>query len=187
MNTKIYAKKIFKGFSKVKFNRWILKHKKELVTGAIFTYTDKKLGKLIKHFTQKHKIDETGFIPTHVGNIILIGEEIFVMNIMPPKNSIMPLVDFIYNADFDYQIVTFDGIDAEQYANDSLKENNKPYGYLSAVQCAFKALNWLPNRKSHCSEYFIKCLQNQGFYTDVKADDISPIQALNLLLHDKKG
>lgn len=189
MNTVTYTKEYFKGFSRVKFNRWILKHKKELACGAIFTYTDKKMGKAIKHFTQKHVIDENGFIPCHVGNIIKVGEEIYVMNIMPPKSTLQPLIDFVYNADFDYHIVTFEDndINPEQYAIDSLRYNNKPYAYLSALQCAFRGLNWLPNRKEHCSEGFINCLKNQGFFADVNADDVSPVQALNLLMHNRLG
>ena len=187
MDTITYTKEYFKGFSKVKFNRWILKHKKELATGAIFTYTDKKMGKLIKHFTKKHIIDENGFCPNHVGNIITIGAEIYVMNIIPPRNHITPLIDFLYNADFDYHLVTMAGINPEQYAIDSLKENNKPYGYLSALQCPFRVLQWLPNTRQHCSEYFVRCLQNQGFYQEVHADNVSPVQALNLLMHNRLG
>ena len=187
MDTITYTKEYFKGFSKVKFNRWILKHKKELATGAVFTYTDKKMGKLIKHFTKKHIIDEDGFCPNHVGNIIKIGEEIYVMNIIPPRNHITPLIDFLYNADFDYHLVTMAGINPEQYAIDSLKEDSKPYGYLSALQCPFRVLQWLPNTRQHCSEYFVRCLQNQGFYQEVHADNVSPVQALNLLMHNRLG
>lgn len=184
MDTISYTKKYFKGLSKAKLNRWIFKNRKELATAALFTATNKGIGKLIKHFTKKNAI-ENDFIPCHVGNIIAIGEEIWVMNIIPPKAEITLLSDYIFNSNFDYEIVTFNGINKDLYFSDSLKHNNKKYGYASALQCAFKALQWLPNRKQHCSEYFIRCLQKQGYFKDVKADNVSPVQAYNLLMYNR--
>lgn len=183
MEIKKYTKDYLKYFNKVKLNRWIFTKRNELKTGALFTYADNKLGKLIKHFTKKHAIDFS-FIPSHVGNIIIIGEDVYVMNIIPPKSTLTRLADYICNADFEYKIICFNDVDAEKYAVDTLKENNKNYGYLSAFQCAFKGLQWLPNLKQHCSEYFIRCLQNQGYFKQIKADDISPVQAYNLLVYN---
>ena len=78
------------------------------------------------------------------------------------------------------QINDFNGY---QYTVDTLKYNNRRYGYFSALQSGIKPLRWIPNRKAHCSEIFIKMLQRQGYYKEIKADDVTPVEAHNLLVY----
>lgn len=185
MNTITYINSYFKSMSDVQLEDWINKHNSELSCASLFTYTNKGICPLIKNLTKKYIHGDDDFVPSHVGNIIRIGSKIFVFNMIPPKSKTTLLIDYIKNADFDYQIVTFadNDFDGYKYTVDTLKYNNRCYGYLSALQSGIKALRWLPNRKNHCSEIFVKMLQNQNYYTDIKADDVTPMEAYNLLVY----
>ena len=182
MNTITYTKEYFKGFSKVKFNRWILKHTKELSCSALFTYTIKGISPLIRTVTKKYA--KSDFIPTHVGQICKVGEEIMVFNQTPPKGQLSLLVDYIYNVDFDYQIVcVLDDIDAFEYSKDVLHYNGEKYGYFSALQSGIKGLRWICNKKHHCSEIMGLVLQEQGYLQNVVADDLTPVDVYNLMVY----
>lgn len=181
MNTITYTKEYFKGFSKVKFNRWILKHKKELACGALFTYSTKGISPLIKKVTKKYA--KSDFCPTHIGQICKVGEEIMVFNQTPPKGKLSLLSDYIYNVDFDWQIVCIlDDINTLEYSKDVLSFNGMKYGYISALNSGIKWLRWLFNVRFHCSEIEILVLQKQGYLKDVIADNQTPVDVYNLLL-----
>lgn len=183
MNTVTYPKIYFKGFSKVKLNRWILKHRKELSCGALFTYSSEGISPLIKKVTKKYA--RSSFCPTHVGQIIQVGQEIMVFNQIPPKGELSLLSDYIFNASFDFEIVTFldNNFDGFQYSKYVLTHNGEKYGYFSAVQSGIKCLRWIYNHKRHCSEIQCLALQHQGFFKYVKADDQTPIDVYNLLVY----
>ena len=185
MNTITYDKTYFLNMSEVQLNKWIARHNTELSCASLFTYTDKGICPIIKNLTKKYAHNGDDFVPTHVGNIIRIGTQIFVFNMIPPKSKTTLLIDYIKNADFDYRIVTFadNNFNGYQYTVDTLKYNNRRYGYFSALQSGIKPLRWIPNRKAHCSEIFIKMLQRQGYYKEIKADDVTPVEAHNLLAY----
>ena len=186
MNTITYTKEYFKGFSNVKFNRWIFKHRKELACGALFTYSTKGISPLIKKVTKKYA--KSDFCPTHVGQICKVGEEIMVFNQTPPKGELSLLSDYIYNVDFDWQIVCIlDDINTFKYSKDVLSFNGMKYGYFSAFHSAFACLKWIPSVfKFHCSEIEILVLQKQGYLKDIIADKIVPVEAYNLLVFGSK-
>lgn len=185
MNTITYKKDYFSNKGKIRLNRWILQHRKELSCGALFTYTTKGLSPIIKKVEKKYSHGD--FIPTHVGQIIQVGEEVMVFNQTPPKGELTRLADYIYKADFDFEIVTFSDNDfnAEQYAQDVLRFNGRNYGYFSALQSGLKFLRFIPNIKKHCSEIQTQCLQNQGYFTNVNADDMTPMDIYNLLAYNE--
>ena len=58
-------------------------------------------------------------------------------------------------------------INTESFSLDILKRLNKPYGYLSAIQSAFKYMFW--GFKEHCSEIHLKALQDQGLFKEYDA------------------
>ena len=185
MNTITYNRTYFSNLSEAQFKNWIAQHSAELGCASLFTYTDKGICPIIKNLTKKYAMDGDDFVPSHVGNIIRVGTQIFVFNMIPPKSKTTLLYDYLKDADFDYRIVTFDNNEFNnyQYTVDTLKYNNRSYGYLSALQSGIKPLRWIPNRKAHCSEIFIKMLQNQGYYKEIKADDVTPVEAYNLLVY----
>ena len=58
---------------------------------------------------------------------------------------------------------------AQDFSKDILKLDGLSYGYFSALQCAFKGISWIPNRKLHCSEIHPLMLKNKDISTALSA------------------
>lgn len=175
-----------KSLSKLKLYRFLKDNYNSLIGGQVFTIGTTWLVPVIRQIT-KH-FAKHDYVPSHVGQIINIGNVLFVVNVVPPKVDYIELSEYIMNTDEDFRIV-FRGenftLDTARYSYEVSTLVGKDYGYFSALQSGIKGLGWIPNKKIHCSEAAVMFLQNQGYFKGIKADDVTPVEAYNLMIEGK--
>ena len=163
-------------------NHFIKQNKKRLVGSSVFTRNDSFLSKVIQQKT-KWQSKQKDFIPSHVGQIVSIGDCIYVFDMKPPRAKLTLLESFLTQTTDDYVLVLREfNLDTCPYCEYVLKHNGKTYPYLSGFQCAFRVLKYIPNIGEHCSEIGCKALQNQGLLLDMVADNTSPIMLYERLI-----
>lgn len=159
---------------------WISVYKNKLAGSAIFVRNESLLSKIISSVC-KNKCPDKTFIPSHVGSLVLVGGDVAVFDMVPPKAKITPLIDYLTSTDDDYEIVMRDfDLDVEKFSFGIVERVNKRYGYLSAIQSAFKWL-WYPLRE-HCSEIHLRELQKQRLFEGIDANEITPDGLYHLLI-----
>lgn len=99
----------------------------------------------------------------------------------PPKPTLTKFEDYLANTKDEYLLVmrNFE-LDTETFSLGILSRVNQRYGYLSAIQSAFKYL-WYPLRE-HCSEIHLKELQKQGLFKEEDANETTPEDLKEILL-----
>ena len=151
--------------------------------GALFTKNKSVLSKTICSLTAKYSKFKH-FIPSHVGSIILLDGVLYVFNMIPPKAYIQRLDDYLATTEDDFVIVARDfELDVTQFSKYLFNKIGEKYGYFSALQCGVKNISWIPNRTEHCSELHILALQQQHYFKNTIADDITPVECYEMLLN----
>lgn len=172
-----------KSLSPHKLSKWLQLNRLELATASVFTRSGGWLSPTIEFLTRRECI-EKDFIPSHIGNVILLNSKLYIFNQKPPKASIIELYDYIMETKDDFKIVIIDEhkIDISQFSYDLFCCVEEKYGYLSALQC-LKGLRWLPQKTRHCSEIATMEYQKWGYFEDIKADDTSPAKLYSLMVY----
>ena len=182
-DTIMVTKKYLRSLSRLRLSKFLSNNFDKLIGGQVFTIGDTLLTKSIQFITKKYA--KSDFIPTHVGQIIRIGSQLFIVNVIPPKVAYVELMDYILQTDEDFRIV-YRGenfkLDTPRYSYEVSNLVGQNYGYFSAIQSGIKGISWIPNRKTHCSEASIKYLQNQGYFKDVIADNETPVEVYDKMI-----
>lgn len=164
--------------------KWIKLYKMQLVGSAIFTQNNGSLiSRLISKVTQEDCTDS--FVPSHVGSLVLIGGNVYIFDMKPPKAKLTRLEDYILKTKDIFVIVmrNFE-LNTEEFSVNVCERVNQNYGYLSAIQSAFKWL-WYPLRE-HCSEIHLKELQKQGLFPGHDPNETTPEDMYHILLGGRK-
>ena len=99
----------------------------------------------------------------------------------PPRPTLTRFDEYLATTKDEYLLVMRNfGIDTEKFSLGILSRVNQRYGYLSAIQSAFKFL-WYPLRE-HCSEIHLKELQKQELFTNEDANETTPEDLKEILL-----
>lgn len=111
-----------------------------------------------------------------------------VLDITPPKATAQPLIDYINNTDEDFKILYRGNsfiLDTKKLNQQVLNLIGMKYGYLSAFCSILPFKKYIKGNGYHCSEYFIKLYQEQGYFLNYDSDDITPIEAFSLFKDGK--
>lgn len=175
----IYSNFEFKNMNTEEIENFINQNKQALAGSAIFVKGKSKISKMIS-WVCKGKSENKEFVPSHVGSLVLVGRTIYKFDMMPPCAKITSLKDYIKKSKETYIIAmrNFD-IDVEKFSIDVCSRLNRRYGYLSALQSAFKYL-YYPFRE-HCSEIHLRCLQNQGLFKEYSPNATTPDDLFRML------
>ena len=167
--------------SKDNITEFCEENKAGLIGSAVFVKNNSVMSKVIS-WVCSGKAESKDFVPSHVGSIVLAGGALYLFDMKPPRPTLTRLDEYLASTKDQYIIVmrNFD-INPEKFSLDIIKRYNKPYGYLSAVQSAFKCMFW--GFKEHCSEIHFKALQEQGFFKEYNANKTTPEDLKEILLH----
>lgn len=180
----IHYNTAFQGLKKEQIEKWLTLYKHRLIGSAVFVKGSGIIAELIQKVCSS-KAENKSFIPSHVGSLIEIGGQIYLFDMKPPRGTIRPFDEYILNSKDEFMLVMRDfELDTEKFSADICARVNKSYGYLSAIQSAFKYLWW--GYKEHCSEIHLKELQEQGLFESYDANETTPEDLLNILLNKSK-
>lgn len=180
--SKYFKKEFFKKMNRLRLYKWLKDNAQMLGGSCIATKSGINLSKLICKLSEKRSI-LNGFIPSHIGSIVVKNGMLFLFNMKPPKAEKIELSQYIMTTDEDFVLVLRDfDLDVQKFSEDILKYDGRKYAYLSALQCAFKPIEWLPNIGEHCSELHAHYLQKQGYLKGVHCDNLTPVETYELLL-----
>lgn len=175
----IYDNNFFHNKTAEEIDNWIEETKYLLVGSAIFVKGKNAISKAIS-WVCKGKSKNKEFVPSHVGSLVFVGGNVYKFDMMPPSAKLTKLRDYILKTKDEFKIVTRDfELDREKFSLDICSRVNRRYGYLSALQSAFKYL-WYPLRE-HCSEIHLKALQAQNLFTQYKANSATPDDIYRIL------
>lgn len=170
----------FSGMSREEIRQFCDLNEFQLIGSALFAKNESIVSKLVS-WVCKGKAKDEKFIPSHVGSLILCGGHIYLFDMKPPKPTLTKFEDYLATTKDEYLLVMRNfGIDTEKFSLGILSRINQRYGYLSAIQSAFKFL-WYPLRE-HCSEIHLKELQEQGLFTNENANETTPEDLKEILL-----
>ena len=128
------------------------------------------------------KAESKDFVPSHVGSLILAGGHVYLFDMKPPRPTLTRFDEYLANTKDEFMLVLRNfSVDTEKFSLNILSRLNKPYGYLSAIQSAFKYMFW--GFKEHCSEIHLKALQDQGLFKEYDANKTTPEDLKEILLH----
>ena len=165
----IHYNSAFKDMSKEQIEQYCVINEYRLIGSAVFVRNKSFMSKLISRICGG-KYKDKAFVPSHVGSLILCGGHIYLFDMKPPKTK----------DEFMLVMRNF-SIDTEQFSLGIIKRINNKYGYLSAIQSAFKYLWW--GFREHCSEIHLKELQAQGLFKEYSANQTTPEDLKNILLN----
>jgi len=186
MDTITVDGKWLKSLTQADLTKWLQIHRLDLAGGATFTIGKTLLTKPIQWATKKYLHKDDSFLPCHTGIIILCGCQLFIVDIVPPKVKITGLLDYILNTNEEFKIVMRGenfNIDVKRFSYEAFCWVDRKYGYFSAVCSALTLKKYIKGFGLHCSEGLIRLYKNQGFFEDINSDDITPIEAYNLLTY----
>lgn len=170
----------FAGMSKEQIGQFCNLNEFQLVGSALFAKNKSFVSKLVS-WVCKGKAKDEIFIPSHVGSLILCGGHVYLFDMKPPKPTLTKFEDYLANTKDEYLLVMRNfALDTEAFSLGILSRVNQRYGYLSAIQSAFKYL-WYPLRE-HCSEIHLKELQKQGLFKEEDANETTPEDLKEILL-----
>lgn len=183
-DTIMVTKKYLRSLSRPRLSKWISYNFNNLIGGATFTIGKTPIVPIIQHFTKKYS--KSNFTPAHTGSIIACGGLLYVFNMTPPKSNIVELMDYILSdTDEDFRIIyrgeNFE-LDTKAYSEYLHTKVGQKYGYLSALECISPLRKILFNFSEHCSEIHVKALQRQGYFKNIKADDICPSELYEIMI-----
>lgn len=175
----IYSNLDFKNMNADEIENFIKQNKQALAASAIFVKGKSKISKMIS-WVCKGKSKNKEFVPSHVGSLVLVGGNVYKFDMVPPCAKLTSLKDYILKSKETYIIAFRDfDCDIEKFSLDVCSRINRRYGYLSALQSAFKYL-YYPLRE-HCSEIHLKCLQLQGLFKEYSANATTPDDLFRIL------
>lgn len=152
-----------------------------LVGSAVFVKNKAFISKIIS-WVCSGKAESKDFVPSHVGSLILAGGHVYLFDMKPPRPTLTRFDEYLYKTKDEFMLVMRNFyVDTEKFSLEILSRINKPYGYLSAIQSAFKYMFW--GFKEHCSEIHLKALQAQGLFKDKDANKTTPEDLKELLLN----
>lgn len=170
----------FAGMSKEQIGQFCNLNEFRLVGSALFAKNKSFVSKLVS-WVCKGKAKDEIFVPSHVGSLILCGGHVYLFDMKPPKPTLTKFEDYLANTKDEYLLVMRNfTLDTEAFSLGILSRVNQRYGYLSAIQSAFKYL-WYPLRE-HCSEIHLKELQKQGLFKEEDANETTPEDLKEILL-----
>lgn len=175
-----------KSLSPHKLSRWLQVNRLELAGGGTFTIADTFFKKPIQWATKKYLHKGDTFCPTHTGIIILCNCQLYIVDIVPPKVQLTNLYDYITTTKDEFKIVMRGenfNLDTRRFSYEAFCWVDKKYGYFSAICSSLALKKYINGFGLHCSEGLIKLYNNQGIFTDVNSDDITPVEAFNLLVY----
>ncbi len=181
----IYNEKDFSGMSLEEIQTWVALYKESLIGSAVFTANNSFISRLVR-WVQKFRCNDNHFIPSHVGSIVEYNNNLWVVNMQPPKASMTSLTHYI-SSDFETKGEVFSiiirnfPIDKKMFCSNILEHVGEFYPYLSAVRSVFtkRESKW----RRHCSELHLRELQKQGYYMEVNSE-ITPDELWHLLKDD---
>lgn len=176
----------FKDMTKEQLTQYCGLNEYGLVGSAIFVKNKSLMSKIISKVCAG-KAQSKDFVPSHIGSLILCGGHVYLFDMKPPKPTLTRLDEYLATTKDEYMLVMRNfALDTEKFSLDILSRLNNKYGYLSAIQSAFKWL-WYPLRE-HCSEIHLKALQAQGLFKEHSANATTPEDLKEILLqHEELG
>lgn len=178
-----YNNTIFQDMTEKQIEDFCNSNQSNLVGSALFTKNKKVVSKIVS-WVCKGKAEDDEFIPSHVGSLILCGGHVYLFDMKPPKAKLTRFDEYLKNSDDEFLLVMRDfKLNIEDFSLGILSRINQHYGYLSAIQSAFKYL-WYPLRE-HCSEIHLKELQKQGLFKGYDANQTTPEELKKILLNYK--
>ena len=174
----VYNKSEFVNMAKKNLDLWVTIHKRRLIGSAVFTANNSIVSKIVSWASNLSK-KEQGFIPSHVGSIIEVENNLFVFNMQPPRASMTPLVNYLLFTDNNYELVMRDfELNEKMFSANIFYHLDEFYPYLSALRSVFTKRNtkWV----NHCSELHLRELQKQGLYKNVNPE-CTPLELYEVL------
>lgn len=176
----------FENMTKEQLEQFCILREFALVGSAVFVKNKAFISKIIS-WVCLGKAESKDFVPSHVGSLILAGGHVYLFDMKPPRPTLTRFDEYLANTKDEFILVMRNFyLDTEKFSLEILKRYNKPYGYLSAIQSAFKYLWW--GFKEHCSEIHLKALQAQGLFKEYDANKTTPEDLKEILLkYDEIG
>lgn len=172
----IYDVREFDEYTIEEIDGFIKEYKEQLVGSAIFTKSKTFISKFISWVQGIKK--RAPYIPSHVAQIIEIGDTLYLFDMKPPRASYQLLREYLINTFDNFRIVLRNyNLDKNQFCKFILEHTNKPYPYLSAIRSYFSKR---PTKRSHCSELMLKALQNQHLFKNINTE-VTPLELYELL------
>lgn len=171
----------FAGMTKAEIEQFCILNEFQLIGSALFTKNKSFISKVVS-WVCKGKAKNQKFIPSHVGSIVLAGGHVYLFDMKPPKPTLTRLDKYLATTKDEYLLVMRNfALNTETFSINIINRMNERYGYLSAIQSAFKYL-WYPLRE-HCSEIHLKELQAQGLFNAYNANKTTPEDLKEILLN----
>lgn len=177
----VHSNTAFENMTKDQLTQFCQLREFELVGSAVFVKNKAFVSKVIS-WVCSGKAESKDFVPSHVGSLILAGGHIYLFDMKPPRPTLTRFDEYLATTKDEFILVMRNFyVNTESFSLDILKRLNKPYGYLSAIQSAFKYMFW--GFKEHCSEIHLKALQDQGLFKEYDANKTTPEDLKEILLH----
>ena len=182
-----YTKKDFK---ELNIDLYVNCYFNSLQGAAIFVKNDKNVvsklvSKVCKTKYLKNNIlceDLSDFIPSHIASVYKEDNELYLLDIKPPKSTKQKLIEYLKNTKDDYVLILRrENLDLEKYNKYMRERVGLLYGLVSAVQSIFKYITFLHGM--HCSENYIYAYNQQGFYYDINANKATPLDLMYYLFN----
>lgn len=181
MTLQIHYNTAFKDMTEEQIKQFCILREFGLIGSAVFVKNKSFISKMVS-WVCSGKAETKDFVPSHVGSLILVGGHVYIFDMKPPRPTLTRFDDYLINSQDEFMLVMRNfAINTEAFSLEVLKRYNKPYGYLSAIQSAFKYMRW--GFKEHCSEIHLKALQAQGLFTKYDANETTPEDLKEILFH----
>lgn len=176
---KIYSNKDFAKMSLGDIRDFVVKNRRRLIGSAVFTRNKSVISRLICYVSKGREPDAI-FVPSHTGSIIGLRGEVFCFDMKPPEGKITSLVEYLSTTEDEFRLVVPDFLLNDSAFSDFIsKRIGQSYGYVSALQSAFRGLRW--GSSEHCSEIHLKALQAQGLFVEYDANKTTPFDLVHIL------
>ena len=181
MKVQIHDYNFFEKMTKEQITNYCKAHELELVGSAIFVKNKAFISKVIS-WVCSGKAESKDFVPSHVGSLIFAGGYVYLFDMKPPRPTLTRLDEYLSQTKDNFILVMRNfNVNTEKFSLEILSRINKPYGYLSAIQSAFKYMFW--GFKEHCSEIHLKALQAQGLFKKYNANKTTPEDLKEILFN----
>ncbi|MBR1753731.1 hypothetical protein IJ732_02755 [bacterium] len=164
-------------------DKWIDDNADKLTGSCIFDKDDSKISKTIRKYTNTSKCNYE-HIPSHAAPIYKDVDGTFKrlqVDDQPCTHS-EDLKTYLKTTKRNYIIFMRDfDIDEEKFSKNMVNFIGEPYGYISAIQTVFPLIDI--DGGLHCSESYVKGIQDQGVFEKVNANKITPHTLLHLLIN----
>ena len=161
---------------------WYYDNFERLPGSCIFDKDDSNVSKIIRKYTNTSKCDSE-HLPSHATPIYLDKDGSIKRLQVDNKPGVHAedFISYLKATDRNYIIYLRDfDMDVEKFSDNMMNFIGQPYGYISAVQTV---LPFDIDGGLHCSESYIKGIQDQGIFKKVNANKITPHTLLHLLVN----